>query len=107
MSTESHALKEDQNIGRSYSRNTGTKQIFFYDEKSINWYFADGLVKKITPFQYYPKQNIGNQFMNVNNDIATTLFACNNNVTLGDKHCYYYVTLYQSKKSEGRKLYLS
>ena len=83
------------------------KQSFFYEDKSIDWYFADGSVKKVTPFRYYPKRNIGDQFMNVNNDIATTVFACNNNVTLGDKQCFYYVTLYQSKKSEGRKLYLS
>ena len=69
--------------------------IFFDEDKSINWYYADGSVKKVTPSRYYPKRNIGDQFMNVNNDIATTVFACNNNVTLGDKQCFYYVTLYQ------------
>ena len=95
MSTESHVLKEDQSVGQSYLRSTGMKQSFFYEDKSIDWYFADGSVKKVTPFQYYPKRNIGDQFMNVNNDIATTVFACNNNVTLGDKQCFYYVTLYQ------------
>ena len=40
-----------------------------------------------------PKRNIGDQFMNVNNDIATTVLACNNNVTSGDKACFFYVTL--------------
>ena len=35
--------------------------------------------------------------MNVNNDIAIIVFACNNNVISGDKACFFYVTLYQSK----------
>ena len=35
--------------------------------------------------------------MNVNNDIATTVLACNNNVTSGDKACFFYVALYQTK----------
>jgi len=38
--------------------------------------------------------------MNINNDLATTLFACNNNVVLGDRVCFYYVTLYQTKKNQ-------
>ena len=44
----------------------------------------EGSVKKITPFKFYPKRNIGDQFMNVNNDIATIVLACNNDITLGD-----------------------
>ena len=59
--------------------------IQFEKDKTINWYFVDGSVKKITPFKYYPKRNIGDQFMNVNNDIATTVLACNNNVTSSTK----------------------
>ena len=47
-----------------------------------------------------PKRNIGDQFMNVNNDIATTVLACNNNVTSGDKACFFYVTLYQTKHNQ-------
>ena len=38
--------------------------------------------------------------MNINNDLATTLFACNNNIVLGDRVCFYYVTLYQTKKNQ-------
>ena len=38
--------------------------------------------------------------MNVNNDIATTVLACNNNVTSGDKACFFYVTLYQIKHNQ-------
>ena len=38
--------------------------------------------------------------MNVNNDIATTVLSCNNNVTSGDKACFFYVTLYQSKHNQ-------
>ena len=62
--------------------------------------FIDGTIKKITPFKYFPKRNIGDQFMNINNDLATTLFACNNNIVLGDRVCFYYVTLYQTKKNQ-------
>ena len=38
--------------------------------------------------------------MNVNNDIATTVLVCNNNVTSGDKACFFYVTLYQTKHNQ-------
>ena len=38
--------------------------------------------------------------MNVNNDITTTILACNNNVTSGDKACFFYVTLYQTKHNQ-------
>ena len=38
--------------------------------------------------------------MNVNNDIATMVLACNNNVTSGDKACFFYVTLYQTKHNQ-------
>ena len=62
--------------------------IQFDEDNSINWYFIDGTIKKVTPFKYAPKRNIGDQFMNVNNDIATTVMACNNNVTSGDKACF-------------------
>ena len=57
------------------------------DEKNNNvvWHFVDGSTRKITPFKYMPKRGIADQFMNMNNDIVSTLFACNNNVTSGDK----------------------
>jgi len=74
--------------------------IQFEKNNTINWYFSDGSVRKIAPFKYYPKRNIGDQFMNINNDIATTVLACNNNVTSGDKACFFYVTLYQTKHNQ-------
>ena len=55
---------------------------------------------KIAPFKYHPKRNIGDQFMNTNNDIVATVLACNNNVTIGDKACFFYVTLYQTKHNQ-------
>ena len=74
--------------------------IQFDKNNTINWYFIDGSIKKIAPFKYHPKRNIGDQFMNVNNDIATTVLGCNNNVTSGDKACFFYVTLYQTKHNQ-------
>jgi len=41
--------------------------------------------------------------MNVNNDIATTVLGCNNNVTSGDKACFFYVTLYQTKHTKRKR----
>ena len=75
-------------------------EIVFDNNKCITWHFIDGSTKKIAPFKYHPKRNIGDQFMNVNNDIATTVLACNNNVTIGDKACFFYVTLYQTKHNQ-------
>mgnify|MGYP001180549953 CR=1 FL=1 len=36
----------------------------------------------------------------LHNDIATTVLKCNNNVTSGDKACFFYVTLYQTKYNQ-------
>ena len=58
--------------------------IQFDEDNSINWYFIDGSVKKVIPFKYVPKRNIGDQFMNINNDIAV-IIQCNNNVIIGNK----------------------
>ena len=63
--------------------------IQFDERESIIWHCIDGSTKEIKPFKYYPKRNIGDQFMNINNDIATTVLACNNNVTIGDKACFF------------------
>ena len=63
-------------------------QIYYNTDNSIDWHFIDGTKKKVIPFKYTPKQNIGDQFMNVNNDIDTTVLACNNNFTTGDKVCF-------------------
>lgn len=43
--------------------------------------------------------------MNVINDIATTVLACNNNVTCGDKICFY-DTLYKTKKIKKEEAYV-
>ena len=50
-----------------------------------------------------PKRNIGDQFMNMNNDIASIALACNNNVTSGDKVRFYYITMYQSKRNQAEE----
>ena len=43
----------------------------------MNWHFIDGTVKKIISFTYIQVRNIGDQFMNVNNDIARRSWARN------------------------------
>ena len=92
----------DHHVSRkasSVAHNCNTKhrtvvEINFDNDKSITWYFIDGSTKKVAPFKYHPKRNIGDQFMNANNDIVTTILTCNNNVTIDDKTCFFYVTLY-------------
>ena len=38
--------------------------------------------------------------MNTNNDISTTVLVCNNNITISNKVCFFYVTLYQTKYNQ-------
>ena len=78
-------------------------EIHFDQDQRIIWHFMDGSTKKVAPFKYHPKRNIGDQFMNVNNDIVTTALACNNNVTIGDKAYFFYVTLYQTKHNQNEE----
>ena len=43
--------------------------IQFDKDNTITWYFVDGTVKKISPFKYHHKRNIGDQFMNANKQL--------------------------------------
>ena len=70
-------------------KHRAVSEIQFDNDKCITWHFIDGSTKKVSPFKYHPKKNIGDQFMNVNNDIATTVLVCNNNVTIGDNACFF------------------
>ena len=62
--------------------------IYFDKDDTVNWYFIDGSKMKVTYFKYMPKRNIGDQFMNTSNNIATIALAYTKNVTLGDKACF-------------------
>ena len=63
----------------------------------------DGRTQKVSPFKYVPKRNIGDQIMNINNDVVTILLACKNDITIGDRVYLFYVTLYQSKCDRGEE----
>ena len=67
--------------------------IQFDEDNTIKWYFKYGTIKEVTPFKYAPKRNIGDQFMNVDNDIVTTVLVCNNSVTSDDEACFLYYSL--------------
>ena len=62
--------------------------------------FIDGSSQKVPPFEYILKRNIAYRCMNINNDIVTILLAYNNNITTGDRVCFSYVNLYQSKYNQ-------
>ena len=55
----------------------------------MDWLFVDGTKRQISIYNYMPKRYIGDQFMNLNNDIASTLLACNTNVASGDKSRFF------------------
>ena len=59
-------------------------------ENKMKWFLDYGSLGEVTPFKHLPKRNIGDEFKNVNNDIATMALACNNNVTLGDRADFFY-----------------
>ena len=69
-------------------------KIYFDKNSTINQYFIDRSKRKVTLFKYVPKRNIGDQFMNMNNDIVTTVMTCNNDVNMGDKVCFFHETIY-------------
>ena len=47
--------------------------LVFDTDDSITWHFTDGFSREVTSFKYLAKNNIGDQFMNVNNDIITKI----------------------------------
>ena len=52
------------------------------------------------PYQFLHKRNIGDQFMNENNKIITSVLACNNNVNCADRKVIYYTTYYGTKHNQ-------
>ena len=60
------------------TENSDVAKVQFKNDKRITWHLIDGSIKKMAPFIYRPKRNTGDQFMNINNGIATNLLACSN-----------------------------
>ncbi len=44
-------------------------------------------------------------FLNTNNPIISEVFGFNNNVTIGNRNCIYYVTLYNTKGNQDKELF--
>jgi hypothetical protein len=51
-------------------------------------------------FQQISQLHIVNLFLNTNNPIISKIFGYNNNVTMGNHNCIYYVTLYNTKGNQ-------
>ena len=82
----------------------------YYDENNMyDWYNIDGTKRGICRYEYMPRRNIGDQFLNVNNDVASCVLGCNTNIGLADRSCFYYVTMYSSKQNqkEEKKVFLT
>jgi hypothetical protein len=52
------------------------------------------------PFTLETKRHVSDLFLNTNNPIITKIFGYNNNVTIGNRNCIYYVTLYNTKGNQ-------
>jgi len=46
------------------------------------------------------KRALPDVFLNTNNPIISEVFGFNNNVTMGNRNCIYYVTLYKTKGNQ-------
>ena len=94
--TDHPASKKDMNVEQSSHKITDRLLPYGFKNNTITWYFVDDTVKNVTPFKYYSKRNIGH----VNNDIATNILVCNDDVTSVDKACFFYLILYQTKHNQ-------
>jgi hypothetical protein len=61
---------------------------------------ADKPVLYCYPFTLETKRHVSDLFLNTNNPIITKLFGYNNNITIGNHNCIYYVTLYNTKGNQ-------
>ena len=74
--------------------------IYVDKENSVQWYFIDGSSITVSRYQYMAQRNTGDQFMNMNNDIASMVLGCNTNVGTADRSGFFYVTMYASKQNQ-------
>jgi hypothetical protein len=76
-------------------------KIDFKAESSI-WYtsYGNGESKTCYPFTMESKRALPDVFLNTNNPIISEVFGFNNNVTMGNRNCIYYVTLYNTKGNQ-------
>ncbi len=75
-------------------------KIDFKAEPSI-WYtsYGNGDDKTCYLFTKVSKRALLDVFLNTNNSIILEVFGFNNNVTMGNRNCIYYVTLYNAKRN--------
>ena len=77
-----------------------TNCISYDKQNSFSWYNVTDPLITMEPHQFLHKQNIGDQFMNENNSIITSVLACNNNVNCADRRIIYYTTYYGTKQNQ-------
>ena len=74
--------------------------IVFASEKESIWFFVDRSTKVVCAFKYIAKRNIGDQFMNQYNDVASLVLSCNTNVNSADRAGFFYMTMYSTKHNQ-------
>jgi hypothetical protein len=76
-------------------------KIDFKVEPSI-WYtsYGNGENKTCYLFTMESKSALPDVLLNTNNPIISEVFGFNNNVTMGNRNCIYYVTLYNTKGNQ-------
>ena len=93
---EEHKQGENTTVGTTASQQVDTTEENEKNDEADNQY-----VSVICPYDFHHQRNIGDQFMNPNNPIISTVFACNYNVKCSDRTAIYYATLYGTKYNQG------
>ena len=70
------------------------------NENVIIWHKLFGDNHKIAPWMIVPKRPMGCQYINVHNQVLSSILNCNTNVQIGDAFHMYYITLYNLKSTQ-------
>jgi hypothetical protein len=77
-------------------------EIDWNDSNEIEWDMVDNSSARACAFTVLPKRTFGDQYLNTHNPIISDLFACNNNVQIGDLAHAFYNTVYAGKNTQAQ-----
>jgi hypothetical protein len=75
-------------------------EIEWGDSNEVDWEMVHGPPRRVCAFSVLPQRTFGDQYLNTHNRIISNLFACNNNVQIGDIAHLFYNTLYTGKDTQ-------
>ena len=77
-----------------------TWEIDWNNSNEVAWDMVDGPPMRVSAFSVLPKRTFADQYLNTHNPIISDIFACNNNVQIGDMAHLFYNTLYTGKNTQ-------